>query len=163
LRDTPDGQSTVIEGWCVLGTLPLEELLPTLLWFFLKLALFVIGAMVFWKRPTEATAAQFFLLCIVTLGAYMGGYHWTHIATQPPLVIGFIVCGVLLPVVSLHFYLIFPRPKQLLRRYPRWTLAAVYGLPLVSLVVLVALYLRARMLFQGHAPTADIVANLDLL
>ena len=38
------------------------------------------------------------------------------------LVIGFTVCGVLLPVVSLHFYLIFPRPKQFLLRHPRWTL-----------------------------------------
>src|SRR5439155_16375711 len=133
----------------VLGTLPLEEMLPTLLWFFLKLALFVIGAMVFWKRPNEPTAAQFFLLCIITLGAYMGGYHWTHIATQPPLVIGFIVCGVLLPVVSLNFYLTFPRPKVFLRQHPRWTMAAIYGVPLAFLSVLLVLYWPAGVLFLG--------------
>jgi transcriptional regulator with GAF, ATPase, and Fis domain len=158
-RDT--GQ--VIEGWCVLGSLPLEDILPTLLWFFLKLSLFVIGALVFWKRPTEPTAALFFLLCIVTLGAYMGGYHWVHIATQPPLVLGFILCAALLPVVSLHFYLIFPRPKLVLGRHPRWMLGTVYGLPLLFLLALLALYLRTRLLVQGHAPVDEVDTALQLL
>jgi transcriptional regulator with GAF, ATPase, and Fis domain len=158
-RDT--GQT--IEGWCVLGTLPLEDILPTLLWFFLKLSLFVIGALVFWKRPSEPTAAQFFLLCIVTLGAYMGGYHWVHIASQPPLIIGFIVCAVMLPVVSLHFYIIFPRPKMFLLRHPGWTWTAVYGLPLVMLTAILVLYLRTRLAFQGRAPAGEVVDGLDLL
>ena len=42
-----------------------------------------VGALVFWKRPADLSARQFFLLCMVTLGAYMGGYHWSRIATQP--------------------------------------------------------------------------------
>jgi transcriptional regulator with PAS, ATPase and Fis domain len=159
-HDVPDGVPVFIEGWCAVGTLAPEEILPTLLWFFLKLALFVIGAFVFWKRPRERTAALFFLLCIVTLGAYMGGYHWTHIANQPPLVIGFMVCGVLLPVVSLHFYVNFPRPKQFLEGHPRWTLAAIYGLPSAFLVLLLAMYLRARLLVRGEAPAADITEAL---
>jgi transcriptional regulator with GAF, ATPase, and Fis domain len=160
LREAGEDPPITIDGWCVIGTLALEDILPTLLWFFLKLALFVVGAWVFWKRPTEATAAQFFLLCIVTLGAYMGGYHWTHIANQPPLVIGFTICGVLLPVVSLHFYLIFPRPKQFLQRHPRWTLAALYGLPVGFLLLILALYLRARLLFRGDAPPVQITDAL---
>jgi transcriptional regulator with GAF, ATPase, and Fis domain len=159
-REGPDGTPVLIDGWCVIGTLALEDILPTLLWFFLKLALFVVGAFVFWKRPTETTAAQFFLLCIVTLGAYMGGYHWTHIANQPPLVIGFTICGVLLPVVSLHFYLIFPRPKHFLRRHPGWTLAAIYGPPGAFLLLILVLYLRARLLFRGEAPAAQITDAL---
>jgi transcriptional regulator with GAF, ATPase, and Fis domain len=163
VRTAADGTVTPVDGWCHVGTLPLEDILPTLLWFVLKLALFVIGAVVFWKRPTEATAAQFFLLCMVTLGAYVGGYHWTHIANQPPLVIGFIFCGVLLPVVSLHFYLIFPRPKQFLQRHPRWTFAAIYGPPLVFLVVLLVLYARARLLFLGGADTEAVTGALNAL
>jgi transcriptional regulator with GAF, ATPase, and Fis domain len=163
LREVPGSPPETIQGWCRVGTLPFEDILPTLLWFFVKLALFVIGALVFWKRPTEATAAQFFLLCIVTLGAYVGGYHWTHIAPQPPLVIGFMICGVLLPVVSLHFYLVFPRPKQFLASHPRWTLAAIYGPPLAFLVVILTLYARGRFLHLRGASAEAVTTALDQL
>jgi transcriptional regulator with GAF, ATPase, and Fis domain len=162
-REVEGSDPLTFEGWCEVGTLPLEDILPTVLWFFVKLTLFVIGALVFWKRPTEATAAQFFLLCIVTLGAYMGGYHWSHIANQPPLVIGFIVCGVMLPVVSLHFYLIFPRPKQFLAKHPVWTLAGIYGPPLAFLVAILAFYLRVRLLVLGEAPADAVNAALGQL
>src|ERR1700677_237160 len=60
-------------SWRPLDTLPLEELVPSVLWFCLKMLLFFVGALVLWKRPTDTAAAQFFLLCVVTLGAYMGG------------------------------------------------------------------------------------------
>ncbi|HYV34075.1 MAG TPA: hypothetical protein VE988_00135, partial [Gemmataceae bacterium] len=160
-RDLEGASPQTIEGWCMLGTLPPEDILPTLLWFFVKLALFVVGALVFWKRPTEATASQFFLLCIVTLGAYMGGYHWTHIASQPPLVIGFMVCGVLLPVVSLHFYLIFPRPKQFLKERPGLTFALVYGPPTAFLLAILFLYARSRLLFQGQAAVEAVTSALE--
>jgi transcriptional regulator with GAF, ATPase, and Fis domain len=130
--------------WFRLGSLPLTEVVPSVLWFFLKITLFVIGALVFWKRPNDRAATQFFVLCIVTLGAYMGGYHWSHIITQPALILGFMVCGVLLPVVSLHFYLIFPQPKAFFQRHPRWTLLAVYGLPLLFLAAFVIGYACLR-------------------
>jgi len=103
------GADVSLECWCVLGKLPLQDLVPSILWFILEVMLFSVGALVLWKRPTDTAAAQFFLLCIVTLGAFMGGYHWSHIATQPSLLLVFMVCAVLLPVVSLHFYLLFPK------------------------------------------------------
>jgi transcriptional regulator with GAF, ATPase, and Fis domain len=120
---------------------PLEDLIPSLIWLFLKVALFVIGAMVYWKRPNDESAVRFYVLCIVTLGAYIGGYHWTHIVTQPVLQIVFMACAVLLPVASLHFYLVFPRKKVWLERYPNRILAAVYGIPLVNLVCLSGFYI----------------------
>jgi transcriptional regulator with GAF, ATPase, and Fis domain len=160
-REVPGKAPLVIDGWCMVGTLPAEDILPTLLWFFLKLTLFVVGALVFWKRPTDKAASLFFLLCIVTLGAFMGGYHWTHIANQPPLVMGFTICGVLLPVVSLHFYLTFPRPKAFLERHPRQTLLAIYGLPLVFLALLLSLYLRARFIFRADSPEAHVIDALS--
>lgn len=147
LRQSDQAERTV---WCRLGTLPLESLAPSILWFILKLGLFVIGALVFWKRPTDPSAAQFFVLCIVTLGAYMGGYHWARIATQPVLLVVFMVCGVLLPAVSLHFYLVFPRPKAFYREYPRRTLAIIYGPPLVFLAALAASYFHARFVGLSH-------------
>jgi transcriptional regulator with GAF, ATPase, and Fis domain len=138
--------------WCRLGPAPVETLVPSILWFFLKIGLFVVGAIVFWKRPGDRSAAQFFVLCIVSFGAYMGGYHWSRIVTQPALILVFMVCSVLLPTVSLHFYLLFPRPKAILERRPRTVLLVLYGPPLLFLMLLLSGYLRIRWLNrEGYA------------
>src|SRR5207245_7640816 len=79
----------------------------------------------------------------------MGGYHWARIAAQPVLLVVFMVCGVLLPAVSLQFYLVFPRPKKFFQNKPRLWLAAIYGPPLAFLVALVIGYLRVRWLTHG--------------
>ena len=55
-------------------------------WFFQELLIFAIGARVFWKRPNDDSARLFFALCIVTVGAFMGGYHWTEIVTEAVLI-----------------------------------------------------------------------------
>jgi transcriptional regulator with GAF, ATPase, and Fis domain len=154
--ESPTGQLMRYGCWWRIGHLPLEEVIPSILWFSLKIGLFMVGALVFWKRPTDRTASQFFLLCIVTVGAYMGGYHWARIATQPLFLLVFMICGVLLPVVSLHFYLIFPRPKAFLARHPGGTLAAVYGPAVVFLVALMLAYLRLRWLVRGGGSVNEI-------
>src|SRR5205823_6271094 len=95
----------------------------------------------------------FFLLGTVTFGAYIGGYHWWQILTQPALLAIFMVCSVLLPAVSLHFYLLFPRPKGLLNRRPLLTLVCIYAPPAVFLALLLAGYVFFRLLFHaGAAP-----------
>jgi transcriptional regulator with GAF, ATPase, and Fis domain len=134
--------------WCRIGQPPLETLAPSVLWFLLKIGLFVVGAIVFWKRPEDRSAAQFFLFCLVSFGAYMGGYHWFRIVTQPTLIVLFMVCSVLLPAVSLHFYLVFPRPKLLLDRAPRRVLGALYGPPVFFLLLLLSGYFRIRWHYQ---------------
>ena len=143
------GSDQIHEVWCPLGTMPVNELIPSILWFFLKLGLFAVGALVFWKRPQDSSAAQFFLLCIVTVAAYMGGYHWMRIATQPWLVVVFMICGVFLPAVSLHFYLVFPRAKEVLQRYPWEILTAMYGIPAGFLVILLLSYFQLRGMVHG--------------
>jgi transcriptional regulator with GAF, ATPase, and Fis domain len=156
LRQKPDGQRVVRveycrgtesqprEVWCRLGPSPVETLVPSIAWFFLKIGLFIVGALVFWKRTEDRSAAQFFLLCLVSFGAYMGGYHWSRIVTQPALLVVFMVCSVLLPPVSLHFYLLFPRPKAFMLRRPRVALLTIYGPPCVFLLLLLTNYLRVR-------------------
>ncbi len=151
LRSQPGGtQPLAFACWCLVGRLPLEDLIPSLLWCFLKGGLFLVGALVFWKRPADVSARQFFLLCIVTLGAYMGGYHWSRISTQPLLLLVFMVCGVLLPAVLLHFYLVFPRPKTFLRQHPGWTLLAIYIPPVLFLLALAGSYLHVLLLARGY-------------
>jgi transcriptional regulator with GAF, ATPase, and Fis domain len=145
-RPGEQGSQTV---WCRLGRSPLETLVPSILWFFLKIGLFAVGAIVFWKRPEDRPAAQFFWLCIVSFGAYMGGYHWSRIVTQPVLILIFMMCAVMLPAVTLHFYLVFPRAKGFLQRFPRGALLAVYGPAVFFLVLLLFSYLYANLLAEG--------------
>jgi len=143
----PD-ETTIRTVWLEVGRPPLETLAPSLLWFLLKIGLFIVGAIVFWKRPQDRSAAQFFLFCLVSFGAYMGGYHWWRIVTQPTLILVFIVCSVLLPAVSLHFYLVFPRPKVILDRAPHRVLLLLYGPPVFFLVLLISRYFRIRWLYR---------------
>src|SRR5262249_54143774 len=164
VRATIHDQDTTLVIWCKLGTLPAYLLVPSVAWFFLKAGLFVVAALVFWKRPEDRSAYQFFLLSIVTFAAYMGGYHWSRIVTQPVLLTVFIVCSVLLPAVSLHFYLVFPRPKAFLLRQPRWTLVCLYGPPFLFLLTLISGYLRVRWLFaDGTRPENQPALTMLLL
>jgi transcriptional regulator with GAF, ATPase, and Fis domain len=146
----PEGQAVpgAVTVWVHLGKLPLSALVPSVLWFCLKAGLFAVGALVFWKRPDDPSARQFFVLSIVTFGAFMGGYHWSRIITQPVLLLIFMISAMLLPAVSLHFYLVFPRPKTFLQQHPRRTLLAVYSLPVIFLVIILSGYLRVRWLFR---------------
>ncbi len=135
--------------WLRVRQPPYGTLVPSLLWFSLKISLFAVGAIVFWKRPEDRSATQFFLFCLLSFGAYMGGYHWSRIVTQPLLILVFMVCSVLLPAVSLHFYLVFPRPKAILDRAPRRVLLALYGPPVFFLLLLISDYLRMRGLYRA--------------
>jgi transcriptional regulator with GAF, ATPase, and Fis domain len=142
--DDPDQIEHTFE--CELRRFPLQEMVPSLIWLLLKGSLFVIGALVYWKRPDDEAAVRFYILCVITLCAYVGGYHWTHIVTQPVLQIVFMACAVLLPVANLHFYLVFPRKKTWLELYPRRILGVIYGIPLTNLLCLIGFYLYIRWL-----------------
>jgi transcriptional regulator with GAF, ATPase, and Fis domain len=143
-----DGTEGVV--WCRVGRPPIANIIPSILWFTIKAGLFIVGALVFWKRPEDRSAMQFFLLCTVTVSAYMGGYHWQGIVTHPALLLVFIASAVLLPAVSLHFYLLFPRPKAFFLRRPRGTLAIIYTLPALFLLLIAASYLQVRDLTHGR-------------
>jgi transcriptional regulator with GAF, ATPase, and Fis domain len=146
--------------WLRVGRPPIETLAPSLLWFSLKIILFAVGAIVFWKRPEDRSAMQFFLFCLVSFGAYMGGYHWSRIVTQPLLILVFMVCSVLLPAVSLHFYLVFPRPKEILDRAPRLVLLTLYGPPVFFLLMLISNYLRIRWMFQSNVEVGPLLREM---
>jgi len=154
---------SLVTCWCQVDDLPLNELVPSISWFFLKLGLFLVGALVFWKRPADPSARQFYLLCIVTLGAYMGGYHWSRIAGYRELILIFMVCAVMLPAVLLHFYIVFPRPKFFLERFPRATCGAIYGLPLAFLVVMVLTYFRVRWIDRNGYSADSVNQSLNVL
>ncbi len=160
LRSTDGGPDETL--LCRAGPLPVSRLAPSIVWFFLKAGLFLVGALLLWQRPGDRAAVVFFWLCVVTFGAYMGGYHWTRILTQPVLLLVFMVCSVLLPAVTLHFYLIFPQPKRFVERRPGLALLAVYGPPLVFLLTLLWCYFCVRWLSHDVLHPESTYA-LDLL
>ncbi|MGD0043438.1 MAG: hypothetical protein ABSE84_24040, partial [Isosphaeraceae bacterium] len=98
--------------------------------------IFGIGARVFWKRPGDVSARLFFVLCLVTVGAYMGGYHWTEIVVRPALIYPFVFFALLVPVVNLHFFLVFPRQNPVFLRHRRLVLIVLYGIPVVFLAAI---------------------------
>ena len=88
-------------------------------WFLQELLIFCIGARVFWRRPDDNSVQLFFAVCIITVGAFMGGYHWTEIVTEPLLIYPFALFAVFVPVVNLHFFLVFPRANPILLCAPK--------------------------------------------
>src|SRR5262249_46360413 len=88
------------------------------------------------------------------------GYHWLRIVTQPVLLLVFMVCALFLPAVTLHFYLIFPRPKAFLERHWRWVLAIVYGMPLFFFLLLLSGYLRVQWIYRG-GPVSGLIVPVE--
>ncbi len=108
---------------------PLWAYFWSLLWLAPEMAILGVAARVLWRRPKDESARLFFLLCIVTVGAYMGGYHWTEIVVEQALIYPFVIFALLVPVVSLHFYLVFPRINPIFETHRRAVYAALYGIP----------------------------------
>ncbi len=149
-------------GAAVVATRPLRSYLWSLLWFFQEMAIFCVGARVYWKRPRDESARLFFWLCLVTVGAYMGGYHWTEVVVEPVLIYSFAPFAALVPMVSLHFYLVFPRTNPHFERRRRATLAALYGLPIAFVGLMWACMARVGVLRVRPGPGADLAVRATL-
>ena len=121
-------------SWVFVQSLPLGEVLLTLTWFLLQLGITVVGALSVWHRPFDRPARLFFAMCVVTLGAFVGGFHWWIIASSLALNIPFVACAVFVPVVSLHFFLTYPRRIWPLTQFPRLALVGLYAFPVVGFV-----------------------------
>jgi transcriptional regulator with GAF, ATPase, and Fis domain len=153
-------------GWAGVQKPPTRTWIWSFIWFLQELLIFGIGARVFWRRPNDDSARLFFALCIVTVGAFMGGYHWTEIVFQPPLIYLFALFAVFVPVVNLHFYLVFPRPNPFLVRHRGAVLKCLYGAAAVCLLLLGGSMRLAGGWSQNHDPRAPFafaaVRNLSL-
>ncbi len=132
-------EATSQTSFVLLQTLPMGEVILSFVWFILQLGIFVVGALAVWHRPFDRPARLFFAMCVVTLGAFLGGFHWWVIAESVWLNIPFIVCAVLVPAVSLHFFLTYPCPTPPIARFPRLTMLGIYAVPVTAIVGMVAI------------------------
>lgn len=121
--------------WVEIQSVPPGGIVLSFLWLVPHLGILLIGGAAFWQRPFDRSARLFYVMCVVTIGAYMGGFHWWTIATSPLLTMPFIICGTLLPAVTLHFFLVYPRPIPWAVTRPRTMLALIYTLPTLGIAV----------------------------
>ncbi len=152
-RSKADG--TIRRAEATVRTRPLRTYFWSLLWFAQEMVIFAVAARVFWKRPRDESAQLFFWLCIVTVGAYMGGYHWTEIVVEPLLIYLFVVFAVFVPVVSLHFYLVFPRINPIFERNRRAIYAALYGIPVGFVIAIWWCMYRGSQFRSQSGPEAE--------
>jgi transcriptional regulator with GAF, ATPase, and Fis domain len=153
--------SAPVAVWCKIGRPPPVAVLPLVLWVGMETAVFLVAAFVWWNRPYDRASRLFFLMTLTVVAAFIGGYHWSRIATQPVLLLIYMISAVLLPAVSLHFYQIFPRPKPWIESHPIRSLALTYGPSAGFLLALMVGYAWVRSLNRAGAPSAAVDAALD--
>ena len=156
----PSGGGAPLIARAVVSRRPLQSYVWSALWFLQEMAIFAVGVLVFWKRPQDESARLFFWLCIVTVGAYMGGYHWTEIVVEPVLIWAFALFAMAVPVVSLHFYLVFPRTNPVFHSHRKTFLSVLYGVPTVFLLAIWTCMARIGS-FRHQSGTAAALAVGD--
>ena len=147
------------ETYVQVQDIPTSDIVLSLAWFLLQLGVFAVSALAVWRRQEDRSAVLFFGMCIVTLVAFVGGFHWWLVAGSLWLNIPFIICGVLLPVVSLHFFLAYPRLRFPLTTHSRPTLWVGYSMPLASGLLLLLVLERARW-FSRFGDDASALASM---
>lgn len=132
-----------IRSWIVIQSMPLSEVLISFVWLVLQFAIFAISALAAWHRPFDRTARLFFAMCAVAMAAFIGGFHWWVIVSSPFLNIPFLICALLTPAVSVHFFLSYPRPLGPMEYYPRQTIASIYAVPSLAATAMTGLLVAA--------------------
>jgi transcriptional regulator with GAF, ATPase, and Fis domain len=132
----------------------------SVVWFLQEIVIFAVGALVYWRRPQDEAARVFFWLCVVTVGAFMGGYHWSEIVIFFPLILLFSLFAIFVPIVSLHFYMVFPRVNPLFAARRKLVLGLLYGVPGAYSAVLWGSMFHIRGVVRDGNPAA-IQAAVD--
>ncbi len=99
----------------------------------LALIYFAAGLYVFWNNSHTIPARLFFLLCTLFLIYFVSAsersvfYYWSDVLTRN---FG-TLASLMLPPLFLHFFLVFPQPRDWFRRHYRWAIPLLYTLPLL--------------------------------
>lgn len=159
----PQDQKT-FRSELVVQSVPDGELGLTLVWLLCQFGILGVGAWAFWKRPFDRPVRLFFAMCVVTLGAFVGGFHWWLLSGSLLLTLPFVVCAVLLPSVTLHFFLVYPQPKSIIAHWHTATLWALYGPPLAASASFVVVELLVwNQLWNGADSPLAAAAVVDWL
>jgi transcriptional regulator with GAF, ATPase, and Fis domain len=144
-------------------SLPASEIGLTFVWFLFQLGVLIFGAVAFWNRPYDAPTRLFCAMCTLSLGAFVGGFHWWVIAGSPFLNVPFLICAGMLPATTLHFFLVYPREKYFLARWPILSRALLHGPPALVTGALVLVYLAACWFNGNEASDEHLATVLEFL
>jgi transcriptional regulator with GAF, ATPase, and Fis domain len=147
--------------WMPQQPLPLIELSLTLAWFLLQFGILAVGGLALWARPFDRAEQVFFAMCLVTMVGFVGGFHWWTISGSLWLTVPFAIAAMLVPVVSLHFFCLYPDPKPWLVQRPRQGVLAIYGLPIVATLGLLGLILTSNLAQRWGAPPQEVRIQLQ--
>ncbi len=136
--------------YVAIKSLKLRDFLLTIFWFLAQLIILSVALTAWWQRPGDRVARVFCLMCCVSMPAFVGGFHWWMLAASPLLNLPFIFAACLLPAVTLHFFLSFPRENLLLQDHRRFLMPLIY-FPLFAVAVCVALTYWAAYVLSGPA------------
>ncbi len=144
---------TVEKSFLMLRALPTLEVVLSIIWCLLEFSIFTLAALSFYTRPSDHAGRMFFLLCFLTLPAFVGGYHWWVIASSPLLTFPFVISAILIPVTTLHFFLNYPSRNRYLEKYTTSILTALYAAPALMLVTTTFLLAVAYLAYDSPSPT----------
>lgn len=130
-------QKLAKSAWIKIQSIPSADVAISLLWFSLELVILAIGAFAYWMRPFDRTTRIFFIMGTITLVAFIGGYNWWIIAGTLALNVPFVIAAVLIPAITLHFFITYPRVIPWLAQHPVGLLRTVYSIPVATTLLLV--------------------------
>ena len=128
----------------------------TLFWFVCQLSILAVALAAYWNRPFDRVAQNFCLMCCVSMGAFVAGFHWWIVAGNPLLNVPFIVCAMMLPAMVLNFFLVFPGEPDFVRLRRPWIQALVFGPSVLMTLLLVVVYWSAWCL-NGRSDDGDVL------
>ncbi|MDA0831665.1 MAG: sigma 54-interacting transcriptional regulator [Planctomycetota bacterium] len=150
-----EGDPDVRRTYLQINSLPWSTLAQTMIWFALQLALTSLAGLAYWHRPFDNASRMFFLMTLVTMGAFVGGFHWWVIASNFWLNFPFVACAALVPVLLLNFFLIYPRSDSSM---PRW-LSATTRLIYVPAAVAIIFFVMTLWELQSESSAVTAVAS----
>ncbi len=138
-----DPQQYEIHTWVAIRPLEPGSFILTIFSFVCQLMILGVAMAAFWQRPEDQVVRIFCLMCCAWMPAFVGGFHWWVLTASPILNFPFIFSGCLLPAVTLHFFLNFPRENYWLGRKRVFATWAIYTPAALSAIVIAFVYWAA--------------------
>lgn len=138
-----DPEQYEIHTWVAIKPLEPGSFILTIFSFVCQLMILGVAMAAFWQRPEDRVVRIFCLMCCAWMPAFVGGFHWWVLTASPILNLPFIFSACLLPAVTLHFFLSFPRENFWLGRKRILATWVIYAPAALSAVVIAFVYWSA--------------------
>ncbi|MBL4886358.1 MAG: hypothetical protein JKY95_17740, partial [Planctomycetaceae bacterium] len=154
------GTGETVTCWLIIQSLSSINVILSIIWCLLEFVILAVAALSFCNRPSDSAARLFFVLCLFTLPAFVGGYYWWVVSESLLLTAPFFSSAILLPVVTLHFFLNYPTRHSIRDRFPLLSIAGLYFVPVVMLGVFSFLF--GVVYFSGAGPESSEIVRSAL-